>query len=384
MTRSLRPAVIAALSLLPLLCAASLRADSAAADKAFQGALAKTKTGDYAGALALLEPFRKDPSAGARTMSMLGVLYLETGKPADALAVLKPLADPATAEPAVLYNAGRAALATRDVKLAESYFVRSMKAAPQGSPAMRELGMLYAAQGKVVEAYKLLYAYAAAYPEETEARTMAALMALRIGRPAEAERLIEGLNPDNPAVRLLRGGVAVAAGDGKGALEILAPIATTHSPAMDIDYRKTMAEAHLLNGDPKAAIAVLTAKPTNTPTLQLLLATAERQSGDAAKALATLKPLADLLPDGPQGLPDPRIGSSVALEYGRSLVASNAAAQALPWFEKATRINPLSRPAWLALADAYERAQRKDDAAAARAKADALKPKPAPAAPAKQ
>ena len=246
MTRTQRSAVIAALSLLPLVSATFLRADSAAADAAFQSALAKTKTGDYAAALALLEPYRKDPNAGARTLSMLGVLYLETGKAGDALAVLKPLADPATAEPAVLYNAGRAAIAVGDAKLAESYFTRSMKAAPQGSPAMRELGMLYAAQGKVVEAYKLLVAYCVAYPEETEPRTMAALMALRVGRPADAERLIEGLNPDNAGVRLLRGGIAVAAGDGKGALEILAPIAQ-HPPAMDIDYRKTMAEAKFQN-----------------------------------------------------------------------------------------------------------------------------------------
>ncbi len=383
MNRTQRYAVIAALSLLPLAFAASLRADSATAEKAFQDALARTKTGDYAGALKMLEPFRKDPTAGAKTLSMLGVLYLETGKPGDALAVLKPLADPAAAEPAVLYNAGRAALALGQAKVAETYFTRSMKAAPQGSPAMRELGMLYAAQGKVIEAYKLLATWSVAYPEETEPRTMAALMALRVGRPADAESLIEGLNPDNPGVRLLRGGIAVAAGDGKGALEILAPLAADHSPAMDVDYRKTAAEAHLLDNDPKAAIAVLTAKPVNTPTLQLLLATAQRQAGEPAKAIATLEPLAKLLPDGPQGLPDPRIGSSVALEYGRGLVATNAAPQALPWFEKATRINPLSRPAWLALADAYERAQRKDDAAAARAKADALKPKAA-ATPAKQ
>ncbi len=152
---------------------------------------------------------------------------------------------------------------------------------------------------------------------------------------------------------------------------------------MDVDYRKTLAEAYLLSNDAKAAVALLTAKPANTPTLTLLLATAERMAGDPAKALSTLQPLANALPDGPKGLPDPRVGASVALEYGRSLIASSSAPQALPWLEKATRINPLSRPAWLALADAYDRAARKDDAAAARAKADALKPK-SEAAPAKQ
>src|SRR5258706_14970927 len=140
MIRTPRHAAIAAFTLVSLVCAAAVRADSAALDKAFQGALAKTKTSDYAGALALLAPFRNDPGASARVLSLLGVLYLETGKPADALAVLKPLADPVTAEPAVLYNAGRAAIALGQPKVAETYFARSMKAAPQGSPGMRELG----------------------------------------------------------------------------------------------------------------------------------------------------------------------------------------------------------------------------------------------------
>ena len=127
-------------------------------------------------------------------------------------------------------------------------------------------------------------------------------------------------------------------------------------------------------------MTVLSQKPASTPTLILLLATAERQSGDATKALATLKPLADKLPDGPQGMPDPRVGSGVALEFARSLTATGASGAALAYFEKATRINPLSRPAWLALAGAYDQAGRRDDATAARGKADALKP-PKPAAP---
>ena len=43
-------------------------------------------------------------------LSLVGALYLEVGRPKDALAVLKPLADPEDSQPAVLYNAGRAAV----------------------------------------------------------------------------------------------------------------------------------------------------------------------------------------------------------------------------------------------------------------------------------
>ncbi|MEO8502301.1 MAG: tetratricopeptide repeat protein [Acidobacteriota bacterium] len=361
----------------------TVAANTSASEKAYEAAVAKVKTGDYAGALKIVEPFRKEPSTSGHTLSLLGVLYLETGHPADALAVLSPLAASDHADAAVLYNAGRAASAAGDPLKATSYFQRAIKASKTVSPASRELGMLYASEGRAEEAFGLLFDWAEAHPDEIEPRTMAALMALRVGHPEVADKLINGLSMNNPGVRLLGAGIAVAVGDGQGAIELLAPLVVNHPAAMEVDIHKTQAEAYLRMGDPKSALAVLTPKAAITPTLTLLRATAQRQTGDAVGALATLKPLADKLPDDSRGLPDPRLASGVAVEYARSLTATGAVPAALPYFEKATRINPLSWPAWLALADAYDHAGRSNDAVAARAKADGLHPKTPPPAAAK-
>ncbi len=385
--RSMTQAAVLAATLasLSLLCSqAGWSANPApSADDAFAAAAVKTEAGDYAGALALVQSHRNDPKLGARNLSLLGLLYLETGHAAEALAVLTPIATPQTAEPAVLYNAGRAAVATGKADLAQTYFSRSISSTPGGdNPSIRELGMLYARQGKVVEAYKLLVAWATAHPENTEPHMMAALMAIRLGQREKAAQLIAGLDPALPAVQLLQAELAVEAGDGATAVKILTPMRAKHEPAMEADIRKTLAEGMLLTGDAKGALALLSEKPTASPTFKLLLASAQRQSGDNAAAVATLKPLADLLPNGPQGLPDPRVGSGIALEYGRDLIATGATPQALLWIERATRINPYNRSAWKALADAYDKAGRANDAAVARGKADALRTAAQPASPA--
>ena len=93
------------------------------------------------------------------------MLYLELGKAQQALAVLKPLADAEDAEPAVLYKAGRAALLPDQVDAAKLYFTRSVLKEP-ASPAARELGLLTAREGRVVEAYSMLRPWALRNPND--------------------------------------------------------------------------------------------------------------------------------------------------------------------------------------------------------------------------
>ena len=83
---------------------------------------------------------------------------------------------PENADPAVLYNAGRAAHSAGDPLKATSFFQRAIKASKTVSPASRELGMLYASEGRVEEAFHLLFDWASAHPNEIEPRTMAALI----------------------------------------------------------------------------------------------------------------------------------------------------------------------------------------------------------------
>src|SRR6478609_8972853 len=126
---------------------------------AVQDALQKVRAGDKAGALARLKAIASDPAATQPELSLVGALYLQLGHPQEALATLKPLADTEDAEPAVLYNAGRAALLSGSADAGRVYLTRSALKEP-ASPAARDLGVLMAKDGRVVEGYSMLRPWA--------------------------------------------------------------------------------------------------------------------------------------------------------------------------------------------------------------------------------
>src|SRR4029453_5039223 len=72
-------------------------------------AVKKLQGGDLKGAIAVLEPLRKQQGVHPAALSMLGVLYLQAGRPQDSFALLEPLADGDRAGPLVLQSAARAA-----------------------------------------------------------------------------------------------------------------------------------------------------------------------------------------------------------------------------------------------------------------------------------
>ena len=355
------------------------------ADKKFQEAVGLVKKGDVAGAVTILEGLRKDGQAAPHHLSLLGALYVEQGRVAEAMAILRPLAAPEDADPAVLYNAGRAALVMRNLPEAQAYFERSVARVPM-SPATRELGLLLSRQGKVVEAYRYLRPWAMSDPNDLEVRMIAATLALRLERPAEADEILAGLPEKEPAIQLLRAQARIQRGDGKGALAILQPIEKDHPANIDLEVRRSMAEAHLAANDPASALKVLDGHAAGVPSLLLLQARAQRLSGNSPAAMATLKPLVAQLPDDPKAIGDPRPAAGVAVEYGRLLLASKDVQGAVPMLEKATRLYPSSREAWEVYAEALTAAGRPQDAAGARQKAKeiadaaASRPATAPAA----
>src|SRR5436305_7784293 len=81
-------------------------------------------------AIPRLQALEKDPAATPPVHVLVAVLYLELGKAQEALLVLKPMADSGDAEPAVLYQAGRAALAAGKRDDAKVYFTRSLVKEP--------------------------------------------------------------------------------------------------------------------------------------------------------------------------------------------------------------------------------------------------------------
>jgi len=197
-------------------------------NKTIQDAAKMANAGNLAGAIKKIEDVRK---SGAVTplpgLALLGALYLQANRPQEALAVLKPLADVETADPAVLYNAGRAARALGQNNVWIGYLQRAARLAP-ASPATRDLGFVYMGEGQVVEAYSLLRNWARQNPSDSEARITAASLAIQLERPKEAEELILNMPQGNPAILLLRGRIQVQKGDGPAA----SPSSSRSSPSI--------------------------------------------------------------------------------------------------------------------------------------------------------
>jgi Flp pilus assembly protein TadD len=352
--------------------------------KAVEAAIQDIQAGKKDAAFTKLKAIEKDPSATLPLLSLVGALYMEVGKPQDALAVLKPLADDEDSQPAVLYNAGRAALMADQADAGRIYLTRSVLKQPD-SPAARELGLLTAREGHVVEAYSMLRPWALHNPSDLEARLMAANLAVQLERGDDAIQLLSGRPDTDPAIRLLHGKALVLKKDGPGAVALLKPLLAKHPAGMDLEIRRSLAEAEMLAGQPAEAVKLIDGKTGDRPALVLVLARAQRQAGNATAAAATLKPLADKLPPPADAnkIGDPRPAAGIAMEYGSLLVDGGRAAEAVPFYEKATAYHPRNPDAWKGLARALDAAGRKPEAQKALAQAaEVAKPLARPTAPA--
>ena len=340
-------------------------------DKPVFEAIKKYQEGDAAGALAILEPHKAEVAKIRPLAAVLGAIYVDAGKPQEASDLLGPIAADENADAPILYNAGRAALALGKTNDARNYLMRSVAKEP-ASPASRELGLLLAREGKVVEAYRSLRPWSIRSPRDSEARLTAAVLALQLERPFEAEELLAGQPEDDPAIRLLRAKVANQKGEGPAALALLQPIAAKHPDSMDLEIRRTQAEAYLLADSPAEAIPLLSGKASSSPAVALLLARAQRQTKNVAAALATLAPFAEKLPADVKSVGDPRPAAAIASEYGQILAAQGKTPEALGYLERATRLNPLSPEVFAAYADTLKAAGRADESKTAQAKAKEL------------
>ncbi|MGB6855166.1 MAG: hypothetical protein WBG49_21460, partial [Thermoanaerobaculia bacterium] len=319
--------------------------------------------GDLAAAISKLESLRADGEAPTPALATLGALYVETGHPQLAMQILGPLADVVDADPAVLYNAGRAAAALGEVEQAGRYLSRSVHAAPN-SPASRELGMLMAQTGYEEQAYVYLRPWAMQNPDDVEARLAAAMIAVRLERVPDAERLLSDLSQDNPGVRLLWGQVLLVKGDPWGALGYLKPLLADPPAAMENDLRRSLATAYLMVGEASSAIEALEGQVGEDPSTALQLGRAYYQSGDLESALATLEPFAQaLLDEDPQTGTEVHLG--VTLEYGRLLHTAGRRDEALPYLRLATRLAPENKQAWQALGLALAATGEREEAQSA-------------------
>lgn len=333
-----------------------------------QQAYERLQQDDMAGAIELLERQRQAGAATHVDLALLGTLYLEAGRAADALDALKPVADSDTADPAVLYNAGRAALGVGDVAAAEGYLERSVAKVPL-SPASRELGLLRGAQGRLADSFRLLRPWVAQNLGDVKARVALIAAGLSLGRADEVGPLLQGL-PDEPRIALLRAEYLSQTGDPRSAILALEGLRDSAPPDLRADVLRLLASSYLRVDRASDAVALLDGQVAGDPRLALLLAAGHREGGAFAAAAAALEPFAG------QVMQHPSAGGPVAyqlvLDYGRALTSTDRAADAIPYLEKATEVGPQVPLAWQSLGDALTAAGRADEAAEALGKARQL------------
>ena len=339
---------------------------SAAGKRAFE----TWEQGELQAAVEILEAQQDSGEATFVDLALLGTLLLESERPAEALAALRPVAEREGADPAVLDHAGRAALAAGDVATAERYLTRSVSRLPF-SPAARELGLLRAGQDNMLETYRLLRPWVSQNPGDQEARLAFILAALRTGRGAEAGPFLEGLPANDPQIQLLRGQYLGQTGDHAGAVQILEPLVESPPKGLEAEVLRFLADAYLETDRSADVVKLLEGRVGEDPRLALLLAEARQRTGDPVGAARTLEPFAApvLAMKNARG----PLAYQLALDYGRALVAGARSGQALPYLEMATAIRGGDPLAWQIYGEALQAAGRPDDAAAALAKAGELR-----------
>ena len=373
------PAVAVALvpTLLLGLLAAPDRAESQGVSAPIVKAMELARSGNLRAAIEILEGFCAGGDAPDAAFGALGALHIEAGSPEKALEILLPLTQTAEPDPAVLYNAGRAAEALGRFSDAVAFYRLSISV-DAFSPALRALGMLLGRLERSEESYESLAIWLGTNSDDHPARIAAAAGAVDLGLAEEAESLIEGLPLDAPAIRLLRGRIQLLRNDPWGALGQLQPLAEQPPSALELDVRRSLADTWLQVGDPEAAIEQMELIPRANPSDTVQLASAYFQAGRIENAIETLAPLAEPLvgsepPDEPGTL-----ALDVLVDYGRYLGAAGDTRRALPFLQLAAEIGPDAARAFEALADGLKATGRSEEAAAARARYEALRAKPPP------
>ncbi|MGB5295929.1 MAG: tetratricopeptide repeat protein [Thermoanaerobaculia bacterium] len=340
--------------LLALLAAFNLAAQEevlSRSEEVLQQALADLEAGDVAASRSRLEALQQSGRAEDSAVAVLGAIYLETGDAAAAAATLKPLTEKEQPDPAVLYNYGRAAVVLGDVAVAERSLEESARLAP-GSPAARELGLLRIALGDYFAAYLQLRPWVLTHPEDTQARTAAALCAVELERPGDASRLLSDLTQENPLVRLLWAKTQLMKQDPWGAIALLRPFVDDAPADLEMETRQVLAEAMLEVGNGEAAVELLSSRVNDDPSLAALLARAQDLVGDRQAALDTLRPLVEPMAESQDlDLQDSEQAAQgeVLFWYGELLAKSGDTLAGLPYLERAVRLDPLNPDKWESL-----------------------------------
>ena len=322
-------------------------------------ALGLARSGDLAAAIDVAEALCSEEGAPVAAFGVLGGLHVEGGNFGRALEVLAPLAESEAADPAVLYNAGRASEGLQRFPEAESYYRRSLAIQPR-SPALRSLGMMIGRLGRPGVAYEFLRPWIAANPSDDEARIAAAAGAIALERTPEANGLLEGLPANDPGVKLLRAQILLQRSDPWGAINELRPLEAERPTALDVAIRRILARAYLVVGEAEGALEQMEPLKGRSPEDAVTLASAYFQASRLEEAIETLAPYAESLIDNPPEGEVPPLVGHLALDYGRYLHSAGDAARAIPFLRLATELDPTTPAAFQALGQALAATGERD------------------------
>lgn len=369
MNRLLLVAALVTVTLTPTL---ALAQEAGTNPEILDQAIALNDAEGPAATLEFLENAQAEADLPLPAKALLGALLLAAGRAGDAYAILEPLSRLEDAPPALLFNAWRAAAATGQGPARVDLLERAAQLDPI-SPAARELGLIRGRQGRLQEAYVLLGGWARAFPNDVEARLAAAHSALQLRRVPEAEGFLSDLPQEIPQVRLLLGKILFHRGDPYGAVATLSALGDGSElpPGMDLDRRKTLANAYIAIGQGAEAADLLADYAGDDPGMILVLVRAQAQSGDVAAALETIRPIAETVQQDPSQV-SPELGAGILLQYGRQLIATGSHEAAVAPLQVATTLQPDNEMIWQPLGQALAVAGRREEATAALERFNAL------------
>jgi putative PEP-CTERM system TPR-repeat lipoprotein len=341
-----------------------------------------------------------DPSLhGARQLS--AQLFLRSGQPDNAMAVLRPLLAEGAPDATTLSLAGEAYLQKGQLKQAETSFMRAAQADPASTGSRIALAMTHVRMGSEVGVKELQSV--ASTDKGIQADMVLVSLSLQKKDYEQALRAIDGIEakqPDKPVAADLRARVYLQRKDSTQAranFEKALAIDPAYVPAalglasLDVADNKPDAALKRLNG-------VLERSPDNLPTLLAI-------AGLRAKQGASKQEVADLLMKAVKGNPgdptprlllvdhylenkDPKAALSAAQdavaaspnrpEYmdslGRAQLANGDAYQAITSFNNRIKLEPGSPQPYLRLVEAYMALKNTDAAAESARRALAIAP----------
>lgn len=227
-------------------------------------------------------------------------------------------------------------------------------ARPAPPTETRELGFRHGQEGRLAEALALLRPWVDAHPDDLEARLAAVHAAIELGHAGDAAALLTPVTSDTAPVRVLRAELARLERRPAAVLEALQPLLTAPPAGLERQVWWLAGDALLAQARFGEAAALLRPGASSDARLALLFAQAAYQDGHVDEALSVLEPWAQRALKMGEGRPTPPGPAAVPIlvEYGRMLVATRRAADAVKALEPALRWDPQNRQGWLSLGHA--------------------------------